>query len=163
MTTMIADVVKDDFMINVPMSMARSIFARMTVENSGDDFFRMQVSIEMGEREEKRRRAAKEVSDRLEAQRAAAEAAKPFSERATMEECLVEFNRYRRLYNFTWHHEYDLTSIGGIAVCAYDGTYVGTSRNKNAYECLKVVEYGIKENLFGEPFVGPLFEYEDEE
>lgn len=154
MTTMITQPA-DDFMIKVPMSMARRIFAEMTVENSGDDFFRMQISIETGERDEKRRLAAKEVSDRLEAQRAAAEAARPFSERHSEDECGEEFNRLLRMYNFTWMPQYDLWSVGGLIIHAYDGTFVGTSGTKNPRDCLKVVERGLEKGLFGEPFVGP--------
>lgn len=159
------EVQKDDFMINVPMSMARNIFAKMTPENSGDDYFRMQVSIEMGERAEKRRLEAKKLSDRLEAQRREAEANRPFSEKHSKDECGDEFNRLLRMYNFTWMPQYDLWSVGGLIIHAYDGTWVGTSTSKDPRDCLKVVEQGLAKGLFGEPFVGPrnLRREEDEE
>lgn len=145
----------DDFMIKVPMSMARRLFARMTPENSGDDYFRLKVSIETGEREEKRRRSAKELADRLEAQRLEAEANRPFSDTHSEDECGDEFNRLLRMYNFAWQPQYDLWSVGGLIIHAYDGTWVGTSKTKNPRDCLKVVERGLEKGLFGEPFIGP--------
>lgn len=157
------EVPKDDFMINVPMSMARNIFAKMTPENSGDDYFRMQVSIDMGERAEKRRQEAKELSDRLAAQRAAAEAAKPFSERHSKDECGDEFNRLRRYYNFQWQPQTDLWNVGGLIIHAYDGTWVGTSRTKDPRDCLKVIEQGIEQGILKEPFVGPHNERHEED
>ena len=161
MTATIADVVKNDFLINIPMSAARDIFAKLTTSDPG--YFQLQVSIEMGERSEKRRQEAKELSDRLDAQRAAAEAAKPFSERHSKDECGDEFNRLRRLYNFQWQPQTDLWSVGGLIVHAYDGTWVGTSSTKDPRDCLKVIERGIEQGILKEPFVGPLYEHSNED
>lgn len=145
-----------DFMINVPMSMARRIFAEMTQQNSGDDYFRMKVSIEAGERDEKRRQDTLKCMAELDERRKAEEAARPFSERHNEDECCDEFNRLRCLYNFQWQPQTDLWHFGGLIVHAYDGTWVGTSTTKTARDCLKVVEHGIKEGILSEYFVGPL-------
>lgn len=154
-----------DFMINIPMSMARRLFESMTPE-SGDDYFRLQVSIQMGYAEEQRKIKARAESQRRDEERKAAELAKPLSKRGTRDECGVEFNRLRRLYNLSWQPEFDLQSIGGIIIYASSGDWIGTTWNKDPRNCLEVIEEVLKTKpeIIGEPFVGPLYEHtEDEE
>ena len=150
-----------DFSIKIPMSMARRLYAAMTPQH--EDYFRMQVAIKMGESDQERKlKVDAEILARDEA-RKAAELAKPLSQRGSEDECGAEFNRCRRLYNFQWQHEFDLTSMGGLIITAYDGTWVGTSGNQSPRLLLEVVEYGIRQGLFGEPFEGPLYEHTDED
>lgn len=150
-----------DFSMKIPMSMARRLYAAMTPQH--EDYFRMQVAIKMGDEEQQRKlKFDAEIRARDEA-RKAAELAKPLSQRGTTDECAAEFNRCRRLYNFQWQHEFDLTSIGGLIITAYDGTWVGTSNKKCPQQLLEIVEHGIKEGLFGEPFEGPLYEHSEDD
>lgn len=150
-----------DFSMKIPMSMARRLYAAMTPQD--EDYFRMQVAIKMGEGDQERKlKVDAEIHARDEA-RKAAELAKPLSQRGSKEECGIEFNRCRRLYNFQWQHEFDLTSMGGLIITAYDGTWVGTSTKQCPQQLLEIVEHGIKEGLFGEPFEGPLYEHTDED
>lgn len=153
-----------DYMINVPMSMARRLLANMKPED-GSDYFRMQASIQMGEQAEARRVKAKAEADRLQALREAAELAKPFSQRekSTDEMCGEEFNRLRRMYNLSWQHEYDLESMGGIIIYAYSGEWLGTSWNKKPRNLLEILETVIENGKIGEPFEGPLYIPQDDD
>lgn len=55
------------------------------------------------------------------------------------------------------------SALAELMYTAYDGTWVGTSTKQCPQQLLEIVEHGIKEGLFGEPFEGPLYEHADED